>query len=409
MENFKRTTWNYFSGSQLTFGPRAVANLEAVVGSTDAKRVFVVTDPALEEAGVVSQVTKVLESTSAEFLISREGEPEPSSEIAERVAEVAREFKPDLFVAVGGGSNMDLAKAIRSVVETGVSVESMFGFDRVPASTGPRTPLVCIPTTGGTGSEMSHAAVLNSTTIGQKNVILSRRVRPEIAIVDPYLTISCPPRVTAESGIDALTHAIEAYLVTNFYALNDNFESGLPYEGNNPFGDMLAEKAITMIGQSLHKAFGEPEDLGARSSMAFAATLAGAAFSNCGVSLGHGLEYPIGAKYGCSHGVGNGIVLPEVMRFWESVRQSRIANIGRMLIGPTAGTLSDPDAATAGIEFIEALRSDLGLPTCLADVGGNPDDIKGIAETTMSLRQLIRLSPRTPTLDDLCGVLEHCC
>lgn len=409
MENFKRTTWNYFSGSQLTFGPRAVANLEAVVGSTNANRVFVVTDAALEEAGVVSQVTSVLESTEAEVLISRESEPEPSSEIAERVAEIAREFKPDLFVAVGGGSNMDLAKAIRSAVETGVSVESMFGFDRVPSPDGARSPLVCVPTTGGTGSEMSHAAVLNSTTIGQKNVILSRYVRPEIAIVDPYLTISCPPRVTAESGIDALTHAIEAYLVTNFYSLKDNFESGLPYEGNNPFGDMYAEKAIGMIGKSLKRAYEEPEDLAARSSMAFAATLAGAAFSNCGVSLGHGLEYPIGAKYGCSHGAGNGIVLPEVMRFWEPVRQSRIANIGRMLIGPHAGSLSDADAAAAGIEFIETLRSDLELPTCLTDVGGKPDDIREIVETTMSLRQMIRLSPRTPTLEDLCGVLERCC
>src|SRR6266542_842965 len=175
------------------------------------------------------------------------GEPEPSLRAADACSEVARDFKPDAVLGLGGGSNMDLAKITATVLAHGGSPRDYIGDDKIP---GPVLPLICMPTTAGTGSEVSAAAVLTDTDSQIKVGILSNFLRPAVAVVDPLLTVSCPPKVTADSGIDALTHAIEAYTAVD----NDHFP--LPageksvYQGRHPFGDMLAEKAITLIGRA---------------------------------------------------------------------------------------------------------------------------------------------------------------
>lgn len=410
IDSLKRTTWNFFSPTQLTFGPGAVGTLAALIGRRSAKRVLLVTDEVLQEAGVVSQVEAAISQTSADFETFAGGEVEPSTGVVDKLVDIAKAYGPDLIVAVGGGSNMDLAKACVASLGSGQSAESMFGFDNVPApcSTRPSPALVCLPTTSGTGSEMTHSAILKSSDSGKKAAILSQYIRPDIAIVDPRLALTCPAKVTAESGIDALTHAIEAYLVTNFYAFHDDVEHGLPYEGNHPLGDMYAEKAISLVGKSLQRAVEEPENLAARSGMSFAATLAGAAFSSCGVSLAHALEYPIGSTYKCSHGAGNGIVLPEVMRYWLPARKSRLAKIAAMLKVPSAREMPEAEAAEASIEAVESLRKSIALPTCLRDVGGQPDDVNALATSAMSLGRLLDLSPVTTTIDDVRTMLSAC-
>src|SRR5437667_106645 len=167
---------------------------------------------------------------------------------------------------------------------------------------GPVWPLVCVPTTAGTGSEVSAAAVLTDTDSQMKVGILSNHLRPRVALVDPLLTVSCPPKVTADSGIDALTHAIEAYTAV------DNATFPLPagertvYQGRHPLGDCLAEKAIGLVGQYLRRAVKQADDLEARDGMALAATLAGMAFSNVGVAVVHAMEYAIGGAVQCSQG-----------------------------------------------------------------------------------------------------------
>src|SRR5262249_31672756 len=186
------------------------------------------------------------------------------------------------------------------------------GDDKIP---GPVFPLICVPTTAGTGSEVSAASVLTDTDSKLKVGILSNFLRPAVAIVDPMLTVSCPPKVTADSGIDALTHAIEAYTAV------DNESFPLPpgersvYQGRHPMGEMIAEKAIQLIGKFLRRAVADGKDLEAREGMALGATLAGMAFSNIGVAAVHALEYPVGGAVHCSHGAGNGLLLPYVMRF----------------------------------------------------------------------------------------------
>src|SRR5438552_9189216 len=178
---------------------------------------------------------------------------------------------------------------------------------------GPIMPLICLPTTAGTGSEVSAAAVLTDTENQMKVGILSNHLRPTVAVVDPMLTMTCPPKVTADSGIDALTHAIEAYTAV------DNETFPLPhgersvYQGRHPLGDVLAEKAIALIGANLRRAVANGEDLEAREGMALGATLAELAFSNVGVAVVHAMEYPVRGAVHCAHGTGNGLLSPHVL------------------------------------------------------------------------------------------------
>src|SRR5262249_10355273 len=202
------------------------------------------------------------------------------------------------------------------------------GDDRIP---GPVLPLVCMPTTAGTGSEVSAAAGLTDTDNQIKVGILSNYLRPRVAVGDPLLTLSCPRKVTAESGIGALTHAIEAYTAV------DNAHFALPtgertvYQGRHPVGDMLAERAITLIGRHLRHAVAYGSNPEAREGMSLGATLAGLAFSNVGVALVHAMEYPVGGATHCSHGLGNGLLLPYVMRFNLPARVKEFAHIARLL------------------------------------------------------------------------------
>lgn len=399
----KRTTWNLFSGAQLTFGPGAVKTLSGVILRRKSQRVLVISDRGLEEIGLVAHVLAAIKQTEAAVTLFLDGEVEPSTDTVAKVVDSAAEFRPDLFIALGGGSNMDLAKAAAAAFSHDCGVENLFGYGTVP---GPMTPLVCLPTTAGTGSEVSHAAVIRNMSTSKKASILSQHIRPDVALVDPYLTLSCPAKVTAESGMDALTHAIEAYLVKNFYRFDDDPQHGLAFEGNHPLGDMYAEKAIRLIAQSLERAIEDPLDLSARSSMALAATLAGFAFASCGVSLVHALEYPIGAKYKCAHGIGNAIMLPGVMRFWMNERRGRIARIADMLGVPEANTMPPAEAAEAAVASIEELRRSIGLPTCLAEVGGKVEDIDELAANAVSAQRLLNLSPVETTVEDVRLILK---
>src|SRR5947199_8951079 len=247
---------------------------------------------------------------------------------------------------------MDLAKITATLLAHGGTPRTYVGDDRVP---GPILPLVCVPTTAGTGSEVSAAAVLTDSDNHMKVGALSNYLRPRIAVVDPQLTVSCPPKVTADSGIDALTHAIEAYTAVD----NDHFP--LPagertvYQGRHPFGDMLAEKAITLIGRHLRQAVAYGNNVEAREGMALGATLAGLAFSNVGVALVHAMEYPVGGATHCSHGAGNGLLLPFVMRFNMPGREEEFEQIA-VWLGER------PIEAQGAISAVEKLKRDIGIP-----------------------------------------------
>ncbi len=398
-----RTHWNFFGAGQLVFGSGSTAQLGRLLSRRKLERTLIITDRNLTAAGVGDRIRGTLTESGIACGVFDGGEPEPSLETAQRALAAAREFRPDSVLGAGGGSNMDLAKITALLLAHGGAPEDYFGFDRVP---GPVLPLVCVPTTAGTGSEVSHSAVLTDAAHGVKVSTLSEHLRPALAVVDPVLTLSCPPRATADSGIDALTHAIEAFTVVDHAQLAVPDAQVAPYAGKTPLGDLLAERAIALIGGNLVTAVREPDNLPARENMALAATLAGMAFSNCGVSIVHALEYPIGAALHVSHGAGNGLLLPWVMRFNLGVRQREFARIAALLGADVQG-MDEPAAAEQAVREVERLKRETGIPARLREIGAVAEQLPGFADKSFAIERLVQLNPRRPTRDDLLEILRQ--
>jgi alcohol dehydrogenase class IV len=392
-----RETWTFHSAGMLLFGPNSTYKLGEVAARMGVRRLFVVTDAPLLRTGMLERIHVPLSERGVVLEIFSGGEPEPSLRVAGEALAVAREFKPDAVLGVGGGSNMDLAKITATVLAHGGSPRDYIGDDRIP---GPVLPVICVPTTAGTGSEVSAAAVLTDTDSQIKVGILSNYLRPRAAVVDPLLTMTCPRKVTADSGIDALTHAIEAYTAVD----NDHFP--LPqgersvYQGRHPMGDMLAEKAITLIGRHLRQAVAYGQNTEARIGMSLGATLAGLAFSNVGVALVHAMEYPVGGAVHCSHGLGNGLLLPYVMRFNLPARVKEFAQIARLL-GEEVDGLGVEQAAERAVTAVERLRADIGVPQRLRELGVTEDQLRPFAEKAFSIKRILRVNPRPVTAEDI--------
>lgn len=397
-----RSSWNFTGAEQLTFGPGSILQLGDWIKRRSLQRLFVVSDQNLTRLGLVERVTDVLRSTGVIFQVFDGGQPEPTVALALEAEKAARAFKPDALIGVGGGSNMDLAKILAILLTHGGVPADYFGFDRVP---GPIMPLACLPTTAGTGSEVSHAAVLTDETNHIKVSTLSPYLRPQLALVDPTLTYGCPPRATADSGMDALTHAIEAFTAVDFHALAVPADQATPYDGKTPMGDLFVEKAIRLIASHLVAAVHEPKNQEARDGMALAATLAGLAFSNCAVAVVHALEYPIGAALHVSHGAGNGLLLPFVMRYNLNVRSREFAQIAEWL-GVDCTGLTDLQAGEAGIQRVEELKRQVGIPEKLRQIGATRDQLAGFAEKAFNIKRLMLLNPRSPSIAELHGILE---
>jgi alcohol dehydrogenase len=401
-----RSTWNFYSAGRLIFGRGAVREVGPATAALVRGNVLIVTDRTLVEAGIVAKVEASLQAAGLGVAVFDGGQPEPPIDVAREAFAAAGQQGARGIVGVGGGSNMDLAKIVAVLLTHGGRPEDWFGWNNVPA---PVVPLVCVPTTSGTGSEVSHAAVLTDTANAMKVSTLSNHLRPRVAVVDPELTLSCPPRATADSGIDALTHAIEAYTATHFSDLDLSVGETYPYDGSHPLGDLLAERAIALVGEHLVTAVGEPANLAAREGMSLAATLAGLAFSNCGVAVVHALEYPIGADLHCSHGAGNGLLLPYVMRFNLPARTERLARIAALLGEDVAGLATDA-AAERAIVAVERLRAAIGIPHRIRDLAGVRTDteakLPAYADKSFAVDRLMKLNGRRPTRDDLLAILR---
>jgi len=288
------------------------------------------------------------------------------------------------------------------VLAHGGSPRDYVGDDRIP---GPVLPLVCVTTTAGTGSEVTAAAVLTDSANAMKVGVLSNFLRPRIAVVDPCLTVGCPPTVTADSGIDALTHAIEAYTAI------DNEVFPLPagersvYQGRHPLGDILAARAIELVGANLVRAVDHGADLAARESMALGALLAGLAFSNVGVALVHAMEYPVGGAVHCSHGAGNGLLLPYVMRFNLSARPRQFAQIAALLGENTAG-LTEAASAEQAITAVERLKRASKIPERLRDLGVQREQLPAFATKAAGIRRILRVNPRPASEAEILAIYE---
>ena len=391
-----REIWTFHIPGKLIFGANAVGQI-GEIARRHGERVLIVSDAVLVKSGVVDRVRQPLEQAGALVKVFDGGEPEPSFQAAEACIAAAKEFRADVLVGLGGGSNMDLAKITAGILAHGGRIVDYVGDDKFP---GPVWPLICVPTTAGTGSEVSAASVLTDSANHIKVGVLSNYLRPLAAIVDPLLTVSCPPKVTADSGIDALTHAIEAFTAV------DNETFPLPegektvYQGRHPLGECLAEKAIALVGANLRRAVADGQDRAARTGMALGATLAGMAFSNIGVALVHAMEYPVGGAVHVSHGAGNGLLLPHVMRYNLPARLTAFAQIARLL-GEKVDGLPARDAAERAITAVERLQHDIGIPKRLRDLGVKESQLRPFAEKAHGIRRILRVNPRQPTVEEV--------
>lgn len=398
-----RTVWRFHSAGELVFGWGAVAETGDLCLRQKLERVFLLTDNTLVDLDIAEKVLVSLRESGVEVHLFPGGEPEPTLAACNQAIQAAKDFRPDGIIGLGGGSNMDMAKIVAKVLAHGGTPLDYVGDDKVP---GPILPLICVPTTAGTGSEVSGADVFTDTSTQLKLGCLSNYLRPRVAIVDPDLSSTCPRKVTADSGIDALTHAIEAFTAV------DNEVFPLPkgqrsvYQGRHFFGSMVAEKAIRLCGTYLKRAVLDGSDSEAREGMAMAATLGGLAFSNVGVAAVHALEYPVGGAVHCSHGEGNGLLLPYVMRFNLPERKREFGWIANWLGENTTG-MNEDEAAEAAITAVNKLKQDIGIPARLRDLGVKEDQLRIFAEKSHSIVRIMRVNPRKASVDELEEILKQ--
>jgi len=285
---------------------------------------------------------------------------EPTTTEVEKGLAALREAKANTVVAIGGGSVIDTGKAVATMATNDGSIVDYKGANKIKK---PKLPLIVLNTTAGTGSEVTRFAIITDPVTSVKLLIADPRLIPEVAIDDPLLTVTCPPLVTASTGVDALTHAIESYISMRATALSD----------------VLALSAIRKVGRSLRAAFRDGEDLAARTLMHVASLEAGMSFSNASVALVHGMARPIGAYFHKAHGISNAVLLPHVMEWSLPGAPGRFAEIARAL-GVDAAGLSESAAAEHAVAEVRALCRDLDIPG-LTGLGIDPGKLMALAPT----------------------------
>ena len=398
----KSTVWQFATSPWIKFGRGSRASLPEQLSRHGVSRPIVVTDSTLIALPLVAQWIDSLRDAPVTVTIFDRCIAEPSVETAEAACQAACDAQADGVIGLGGGSNLDVAKIASVVAKFGGEPRDYFGFDRIP---GAGLPMFALPTTAGTGSEVSHSAVLTDERQAVKVSTLSPWLRPSCALVDPDFTDSCPRSVTAHSGIDALVHAIEALTNRDFSEMGDVDPQTKAYEGSYPLTRLLAAEAIRMIGRSLIPACAPEPHPRARDEMAMAAMLAGLAFSNSGVGIVHALEYPLGALTHVGHGEGNGLLLPHVMRYNLASRVSEFADIARWL-GADVTACSHRVAAERAVLAVEHLLQAIGIRTQLRQLGVEQSQIPSLAAKAFEIKRLMDLNPRPVELSHLEQILQ---
>ena len=396
-----------FNAARVVFGAGASSETGEQLRHLGVTRAFVVCDRFVTESGLGERLAKSLRDAGVEPVVYDHivGEPNEAS-VGEAAEAACGGF--DGFVGIGGGSALDTAKLCALFATHG---GALLDYVNAPIGAGhpvpgPVLPVVALPTTSGTGSEVTTVAIVDFPRLGTKTGVSHAYLRPSLAIVDPSLTVSCPPGVTASTGLDALMHALEAYTVSA-YDTRPHRPLGQrpPYQGANPFSDPLCERAIELVGGHLRTAVSTGNDIEARTAMALASTIAGIAFSGAGVHIPHALAYPIASLkhewrppgYGGAafvpHGFAVAVTAPAAFRFIADDAPGRCATAARLLDG------GDDLAAS-----LERLMEDVGAPMRLGELGYGDDDLEPLVSGAVDQRRLLVGAPKSvgaPELEEL--------
>ena len=375
-----RILWEFTTPRTIVFGENALEYLKTIEG----KRALVVTDKVIRKLGFADKVASYLKQAGMTVEVLDEVETEPSTENVVKGAELARKYGPDWFIGLGGGSSMDAAKAIWVLYERpDMEVAAINPLEKLGLRKKAR--LICIPTTSGTGSDATWATMITDAKECRKMELTSREIVADVAILDPDLAKSMPPRVVADTGLDALTHAIEAYVS----------------QWRNDFSDALAIKAIQVIFKYLLKAYKNPEDKEAKEKMHNAATMAGISFSNSQVGIAHAAGHSLGAIFHVPHGRAVGLFLSYSIEYSARDAMPRYADIARE-IGIEAET--NKEAVEKFVRAVRRLERDVGSPGSIKELGISKEDFEKRLDdlvTRAANSSCTFMNPRVPDVEDV--------
>jgi alcohol dehydrogenase class IV len=384
----KAMTKEYYSfimETKIIYGTGSAEQLGEIISQKGAKKVMLIADAGVKRAGLVEKIQDNLKTSKIDYSLFEDVEISSSTDTVDRGAALVKQENDDLIVGIGGGSSIDTAKAIGVVVTNGGKCIDYAGSNKVKK---PPMEVIAIPTTAGTSAEITDVAVIADRATKARIGIRSPYIVPSLAILDPLLTLTMPPHITASTGMDALSHAIESY--TNTY-------TKAPTE-------VLALEAIRRIGAHLCHAVANGDNLEARDNMLMGSLLAGLAFRNTRLGILHAITGPFCGYYEVPHGVANSVLLPYVMDFNLKGNFDKFTNIASALGFPTAN-LSRREAAQASVTAVHQLLLDVGLPVSFKKMGLDQKMIPEIASKAMKSGN-IPINPRKPTVEDLIAICE---
>jgi alcohol dehydrogenase class IV len=371
--------FDFYATKSIIVKRGASANLAKLIQDRNGNSVFIVTDPGVLSAGLLDSALSQFKSLGLDYQIFSEVQADPSISVIEKAVKAAKDYKSDYIVGFGGGSSMDVAKLVALLALGKESLTDVYGVDKVK---GPRLPLILVPTTAGTGSEVTKSSVV-TVSESEKKGVLSPYLLPDLALLDAELTLGLPPHVTAATGIDAMVHAIEAFTTKHL---------------KNPISDCVAKEALRLLSGNLHQVVAHGDDIVARENMLLGACLAGMAFANAPVAGVHALAYPIGARFHVPHGLSNSLVLGPVMRFNAEVAHEMYAELGQIIKPRLHGSTQEQAYQLA--DYMGGLAGELGLPQRMTEVNIDASDIDQLATDAMLQTRLLMNSPREITFKD---------
>lgn len=381
---FKMNSITLLQPGKIVFGENSLAELpQDIILTNSDKILFLVATPLLEALETTIETLKA--KNKDVHLIAYEFVGEPTFSQLNALLELSKPFNPDCVIGVGGGSVLDCAKLLAALIDNTQQLEDIVGIGFL---NGRSKSLICIPTTSGTGSEVSPNAILLNEANQAKAGIISPYLVPDACYLDPVLTLSLPAHLTAETGIDALSHCIEAY--TNKFA--------------HPTVDTYALRGIELIANNIQEAYENGQNIKARSALLLGSMYGGLCLGPVNTSAVHALSYGLGGKFHVAHGLANAILMPEVLRFNLSASPKRHAEVARAL-GVTI-TGSDEEVAIAGIDKIEALSKVCKIPQRLTEIGITEDVLPELADIAMKVTRLLKNNPREVTKEDAVGIYK---
>ncbi len=366
-------------------GTGAVEQLGEEAKALGAKRALVVTDQNLIEAGQVEKVEAPLKSAGIEVVVFDEGIPDPTVKLIEKGTEIVRTGNFGVIIGVGGGSNIDAAKAMSVMANNPGTICDYEGSDKFE---NPPMPIIAVPTTAGTGSEVTYASVVTDTDRDYKFVVWSSLLTPRVAILDPQMPATGPQIVRISAGMDALTHAVESYLSKQA----------------SPYSESLALSAIKLVAENLRMSIADAENSEAMTNMQIAANMAGMAFTNTRLGIVHAIALPPSALFHIPHGIANAILLPHGMEFNLIGNPAKFVDIAYAM-GENVDGLTIMDAAMCAVDAVRDLAADIGAPQTLSSVGATEDAVPKMAEDGMKSGHLA-VNPRQVSIEDVVKIFE---